>query len=67
MHRTPTRVTPDAWSLRSRHQSRHGWVPVIADVSKQYARFYYFIYLRLGSGFSCVCGWRIFHGKAALP
>jgi hypothetical protein len=31
-HRTPTRVTLRAWSLRSRHGSRHGQVPVIADV-----------------------------------
>jgi hypothetical protein len=32
VHPTATRVTPHAWSLRSRHGSRHGQAPVIADV-----------------------------------
>ena len=36
MHRIPTRVTPRAWSLRSRHESRHRQASVIADVRKKY-------------------------------
>ena len=31
----PTRVMPDAWSLRSRHLSRHGQASVIADVRQK--------------------------------
>ncbi len=35
IHRTPTGVTLRAWSLRSRHGSRHGQAPVIADVGEE--------------------------------
>jgi hypothetical protein len=37
VHPTTTRVTLHAWSLRSRHGSRHGQSWVTADVGKKYS------------------------------